>query len=778
MPKIYKDDEMKIIRSDIEKMKARPTMYIASLGDNGCLHLCKEVIDNNRDECSKTESPGNMITIEATPEYLMSRDNGRGIATKILREVLETNQAGSNMTREHGDTAGENGTGTTAVIAMSAYTKIISLRPGEKKRMTLVYKDGKCVEEKVEPYKEKDSGLITVFKPSKKILGVDKIPITMLHEWLMDFDYTLPTTTDMTYKLNGEEFHVKHQSLAQYFDKFISPEERMSEPITIQASGKLREEYDELSWDRHFTVEAAIMYSQPSYRGDDIRKSWMNMIYTSQNGAHVNGVVNGLARYLNERVCKRNKRFEDEDLKRDILAHLHVVVKATCNFAHMFSSQAKSTVFPRAIAIGISNAVYEALCNMNQAKLNDLVDIVIQNNRVRKEGEKVRNLTTESRKKSWIKPDEYLPASSVKTPQAKELFICEGKSARGGLDSARDAKYQAILMCSGKPPVVWEMTLDQALKNPVWYRFVNILGAGIGDSFDIKKLRFGKIIISTDADIDGYHIRTIILTFILKFMPELFEAGVVYIAEPPLYKLMADRKVTYVASQTEYIDECIKAVGNIKLNFPEKDLIAYPAKTFIRDAFTYLETLDTISVDRSINRYLLEHIAHGFVKYGSVEGFIENANIWIRDLCKTFPELRFDDDTNQIIATIDYVDQVVIVDDSLYVALYDIIEILSKYGLLVEYDGAGVVTVCRFFEIIQKKYPTIKERYKGLGSSDATVSREIVMRPETRRIFRVDASDPNVMGSMAMLVGKRKEDIAARKEMIEQYRWVPSDIDT
>ena len=772
------DDEIKIIKTDIEKMQSRPTMYIASLGDLGCLHLCKEVIDNNRDECLKPESPGNMINIEVCPEYLMSRDNGRGIATKILREVLETNQAGSNMTREHGDTAGENGTGTTAVIAMSSYTKVISLRPNEKKRMTLVYKDGKCTEEKNEPYKDKDSGLITVFKPSKKILGVDKIPVPMLVEWLRDFNFTLPTSVNMNYKVNGKDFHVKHQPLSEYFDQFIPKDERMSEPITIQASGKLREEYRDQTWDRKFTVEAVVMYSQPTYHGDDIRKSWMNMIYTAQNGSHVNGVVSGLARYLNERVCKRNKRYEDEDLKRDILAHLHVVVRATCNFAHMFSSQAKSTVFPKAITIGVANAVYEALCNMNQTKLNELVDIVIQNNRVRKEGEKVRNLTTESRKKQWVKPDEYLPASSIKTPQGKEIFLCEGKSARGGLDGARDAKYQAILMFSGKPPVVWEMTLDQALKYPVWYRLVNILGTGIGDAFDIKKLRFTKVIIATDADIDGYHIRTIILSFILKFMPQLFEAGVVYVAEPPLYKLTADKKVTYVASQTEYIEECVKAVGNVRLNFPEKNLTAYSAKVFIRDAFTYLETLDTISVDRSINRYLLEHIAHGFVMYGSVDGFIKHANGWIRDLIKTFPELRFDDDTNQIIATIDFVDQVVLVDESLYIALYDIIEVLSKYGLLVEYDGIGTVTLGRFFEVIQRKYPVIRERYKGLGSSDARVSREIVMRPETRRIFRVDASSPDVQGIYSMLIGKRKEDVLARKEMMEQYRWLPSDIDT
>jgi DNA gyrase subunit B len=235
----------------------------------------------------------------------------------------------------------------------------------------------------------------------------------------------------------------------------------------------------------------------------------------------------------------------------------------------MFSSQAKSTVFPRQLTTAITEAVYKELCDMNQTKLNDLVEIVIQNNRVRKEGERVRNIATETKKKQWSTPDSYLPCASIKTPQPKEIFLCEGKSARGGISSARNAKFQAILMFQGKAPNVWDMTLDQALKSTVWFDLVKLLGCGIGSNFDIKKLNFDKIIIATDADVDGYHIRVSICAFFLRFMPELLEAGKVYIAEPPLYKLMRGKNISYVASQTEYIQECIRSVGNIQLEFPE-----------------------------------------------------------------------------------------------------------------------------------------------------------------------------------------------------------------
>lgn len=565
-----KDDKITIIESDVAKIQARPTMYIASLGETGVLHLCKEIIDNNRDECLKKESPGNEIYIEITDDYIMSKDNGRGIPTKLLRVVHETNQAGSNMTREHGTTAGENGTGTTAVLAMSSYLKVVTLRPSEKKKLTLVYKDGILESESLENYKEKESGLITVFKPSRKILGVSKIPVDMLVSWIEDFAYTMPTSINMKYSVRGKEEIVHHKQLNEYFDQFIPVDKRMSNPIVIKTSGKLKEIIQDKEYNRSFQIEASVVYADPSYHGEDIRKSWMNMIWTVQNGSHVNGVVNGLGRYLAERAIKRNKKLEeDSDLKRDILSHLNVVVKATCDYAHMFSSQAKSTVFPRQLTIAITEAVYNELCNMNQTTLNELVEIVIQNNRVRKEGERVRNIASETKKKQWSTPDTYLPCSSVKTPEPKEIFLCEGKSARGGISSARNAKYQAILMFQGKAPNVWDMTLDQALKSTVWFDMVKILGCGIGSNFDIKKLNFDKIIIATDADVDGYHIRVSICAFFLRFMPELLEAGKVYIAEPPLYKLVKGKNVSYVASQTEYIEECIRSVGNITLDFPE-----------------------------------------------------------------------------------------------------------------------------------------------------------------------------------------------------------------
>lgn len=775
---MMKDDKMDIITNDIERIRKRPTMIVGFVGSKGILHLCKEIINNNADECFKKESPGNTIRIEITSSYIISEDNGRGLPTNLLRTIHETSQAGSNMTRAHGASAGENGIGTTAFTALSSELIVTTFRPQEKKKLTIHYKEGKLVEEILEDYNGKEHGLRTFFKPSKKIMNESEIPVDDLVAWIKGFEYTLDPAIKVFYTVDGEEHRLEHKTIDQYFHEAIPYDKFMSTPIRIECDeGKLPETVQGVTYSRMFKIDAAFMYATPDYRGEDLRQSWMNMIQTAEGGSHVNGVVNGLIKYLTERVIAKKKSLEDDDLRRDILMHLNVAVKAECDFANIFASQEKSKVDSRTLATAISNAVYQKLCDMNQTKLADFVDIVIQNNRVRKEGEKVRNISAESKKKQWSKPDSYLPCASVKTVQPKELFTVEGNSAASGINSARNATFQAVLLFRGKSPNVWDLTLEEALRSNVWRDLVIVLGCGIGSTFDIKKLNFDKIIIATDADVDGYHIRVEICTFFLKFYPEIIAAGKLYIAEPPLYKLAVGKQISYVATQTEYISECIRSVGNVQLHFPEGVVADSTGKRFIEEAFTYLADLTDVSEHLSVNRYLLEHIAHGMMISGSTEQFIEDIVDWLRSLVKIFPELGYDEKSHQIFATIDLTDQVVVVDESLYKRLVPIIQIQQKYGMIVQYDTT-TCTLARFFEEIQRKYPVIKDRYKGLATSDPRVLREIVTDPRTRHIFRVDASDINTMKTYDMLVGKGKEAVKARKEMIMNFQWKPSDIDT
>lgn len=569
----FKDDQYKIIHVDVEKIRARPTQYISSLNEAGAFHLCKELIDNASDEALKIDSPCNQFCIELTNKAIRVTDNGRGIPTDIMQEVYETMQAGTNMTRAGGTTRGENGVGgSTCLLALSSYLKVVSTRPGEKKRLTLEYKEAVLVNKVLEDYNGNDHGLDVTFMPSRKVLGTSTIPVKLIVNWLKDFEYTLKPGIYVEYYVDGKKNVINRKNLEDYITNSIPVDARLCDTLTFSAmADTIDEVFMDKTYKRKLEFEVAVSYADPEkYKGEDIRQSWMNMIHTIENGSHMDGFIRGFSKAVTENIRKKNKRYEDVNFKKDIEAHLNVVLKVNCDFAHMFSSQAKAKVIEPLIGKAIESLTYDWLSNVNNSIMNQITDAVLGNYRARIEGEKMRNVVSSAKGlKTWQKPDTYFPCSSVKTPEPKELFLVEGKSAGGGLKGARDARYQAILTFRGKSLNVWDVTLDRAMQSIPWLNLVKVLGCGIGPSFDIKKLNFDKIIITTDADVDGYHIRVIFCTFFVKFLPEIIRAGKLYIAEPPLYKLTKEKDVFYVASQTEYLQKCIESLGDMEIEFLE-----------------------------------------------------------------------------------------------------------------------------------------------------------------------------------------------------------------
>lgn len=205
-------------------------------------------------------------------------------------------------------------------------------------------------------------------------------------------------------------------------------------------------------------------------------------------------------------------------------------------------------------------------------------------------------------------------------------------------------------------------------------------------------------------------------------------------------------------------------------------------REFVIEAFDYLAILEKCSINHSANRGLLEQIANGYVKYGNTESFIKNINKWVKSVSKIYPELRFDYDTNQICATIDLHDQFIILDNELMEDLMPIIEVQMKHGLLIRWKSASrkidrTAPLSEFFEYIESHYPLIKDRYKGLGSSDAKVSKEVIMDPKTRRIVRVSMNDPDTFRRLGILVGKSKDEVEGRKELLMNFKFTEDMID-
>lgn len=205
-------------------------------------------------------------------------------------------------------------------------------------------------------------------------------------------------------------------------------------------------------------------------------------------------------------------------------------------------------------------------------------------------------------------------------------------------------------------------------------------------------------------------------------------------------------------------------------------------KKFVSEAFDYRNQLMAVSIDRAVNRYLLEHIAAGFVKYKGVDGLIKNIDKWLRSVCKVFKEIGFDDETNQVRAVIDLQDQLVVIDHRLYEDLEYVINVIEKYGLIIEYNRKNSnevksTTLCRFFEDIEGIYPVITDRYKGLGSSNPSVSKEILMNPKTRRLIKVTMEDASTCYRLGTLMGSSREELNARKDMLMNFKFDKSMID-
>lgn len=777
--KQFKDDKYDIIEVDIQRIRTRPTMFISAIGEAGVFHLCKELIDNASDEAMKVDSPCDAFTITMTDKQIRVVDNGRGIPTDIMQKIYETMQAGTNMTRSNGATRGENSLGgSTCLLALSSYLKVVSTRPNEHKRLTLVYKEAELVDRILEEYNGDEHGLDVTYSPSKKVMGYGNIPVDKVLDWLKDFDYTLHPNTNVTYIANGKTYKVQHKPLKQFFGIDREDEKCLSDTLSLSFHGDIDETFMDKTTHRKYKIDFALMYANNQ---EDIRHSWMNMIYTPENGDHVDGVIRALTKYLTEECVRRNKRLQGEDLRKDILAHMQLVVRGECDMAHIFSSQSKHKVLSKSLGQEIAKKCYDTLNESNHTAIGSIVEAILGNHRARMAGEQARDLKSVTKvKKQWSTPDSFIPCSNVKTDHPKELFLVEGNSAGGGLNGARDARYQAILFFKGKPLNTYESDPQKALTSDSWKHVIPTLECGYPP--DLKKLKYDKIIITTDADIDGFHIRVMMCTFFMRFLPELINAGKLYIAEPPLYKLVRGKDVKYVATQTEYIQQCIKSIGDLKTEFPMSK-IKISTSDFVTDAFDYLNILKECSINRSVNRYLLEYIAFGIAHYGSKEAFIKHIDKWLKSVASVFREIGYDHTTNQIYSVIELTDNFVMIDDELITELSSVIDILKKYGLMIHYTSnkRKIDEQCElshFFEYIEDIYPQIKGRYKGLGSSDPEVLREVVMDPSVRRIYRVTMNDAIVMSQMGALVGQGKDCINQRKDMLMNFKFTKADIDS
>lgn len=550
----------------LEAVRKRPGMYIGSTGPRGLHHLVYEIVDNSIDEalagvCTHIECdilPGDIIQV---------RDNGRGIPTGINEKtglpavtvVLTVLHAGGKFGGSgYKVSGGLHGVGSSVVNALSEWLEVEVTQNGHI-------------------YSQKFERGVPV--NDLHIIG-DADGHGTLIRFKADADIFQETTTYeydiLARRLREQAFLNAGLSITLSDRRNDDPEEQISEEFCYEGGIRSFVEYINLSrglnpiqeevihlsttkGDR--SAEVALCYTD-SY--NETLLSFANNINTIDGGTHETGFKTALTRVFNDYGKKfgilkdSDKKFSGEDVREGITAIISVKLTEA-----QFEGQTKGKLGNTDITGLVSSMLYEKLMtyfeeNPSVAKI--LINKSLDASRAREAARKARE---NARRKSPLESNSLpgkLADCTSKEPEKCEIYIVEGDSAGGSAKEGRDREHMAILPLWGKMLNVEKARVDKVITNEKLIPVVMALGTGIGDDFDISKLRYHKIIIMADADVDGAHIRTLLLTFFFRYMPQIIEQGYVYLAQPPLFKVAKGKKFTYAFSDEER-DEVIKEYG-------------------------------------------------------------------------------------------------------------------------------------------------------------------------------------------------------------------------
>ncbi|TWI59588.1 DNA gyrase subunit B [Halalkalibacter nanhaiisediminis] len=556
----YDESQIQVLEG-LEAVRKRPGMYIGSTSARGLHHLVWEIVDNSIDEAMAGYCDTIQVTIEED-NSIRVEDNGRGVpvgihekmgrpAVEVIMTVLHAGgKFGGGGYKVSG---GLHGVGASVVNALSSILEIEVHR--EQKIHYQKYHFG-APDADLEVIGETDkTGTIIHFKPDPQIFTETTVyDYDTLAKRLRELAFLNKGLTIMiTDKREGgkeAKFHYEG-GIASFVEHLNRTKEVLhEEPIHIEG------EKDGL------TVEVAVQYND-SYISNIY--SFANNINTHEGGTHESGFKTGLTRVIND-YARKNGLFKDndpnltgEDVREGLTAIISVKIPDP-----QFEGQTKTKLGnseARTITDSLFSEYFSRFLSENPQVARKIIDKGLMASRAREAAKKARELT---RRKSALEVSSLpgkLADCSSKDASISEVYIVEGDSAGGSAKQGRDRHFQAILPLRGKIINVEKARLDKILANNEIRAIITALGTGIADDFDIAKARYHKIIIMTDADVDGAHIRTLILTFFYRYMRPLIESGYVYIAQPPLYKLTQGREVNYVYTDKQ-LEEALKDIAD------------------------------------------------------------------------------------------------------------------------------------------------------------------------------------------------------------------------
>ena len=562
----YGADQIQILEG-LEAVRKRPGMYIGSTSSRGLHHLVYEIVDNAVDEalagyCDQIQvsiNPGDSITVV---------DNGRGIPVGINHkagipavEVVFTilHAGGKFGGGGYKVSGGLHGVGASVVNALSEWLEVTIYHEG--KVYCQRYERGKAVYSlKVigdcEPEK---SGTTVSFLPDKEIFEDTVYDYEILKQRLREMAFLtkglkIVLTDRRTEEVMEREFH--YEGGINEFVTYLNKSKEALYPEIIYCEGE-----------KNGVVVEVAMQHNDSYTENTY--GFVNNINTPEGGTHVVGFRNALTKTFND-YARKNKLLRDsepnlsgEDIREGLTAIISVKIEEP-----QFEGQTKQKLGnseARGAVDGVVSSQLEIFLEQHPAVAKTIVEKSVLAQRAREAARKARDLTRRKTPLEGMSLPGKLADCSDKNPENCEIYIVEGDSAGGSAKTARNRVTQAILPLRGKILNVEKARLDKIYGNKEIKAMITAFGTGIHEDFDISKLRYHKIIIMTDADVDGAHIATLLLTFLYRFMPELIKQGYVYLAQPPLYKIEKNKKVWYAYNDDE-LNEILMEIGRDSSN--------------------------------------------------------------------------------------------------------------------------------------------------------------------------------------------------------------------
>lgn len=800
---VHEVDEFQQIRDNI-------AMYISSTGTGAVINLIHEIVNNSLDELVNPECrnsqivKGDKITIyiDEKEKKIVVEDNGRGIPHDKMVEMSTKKHSSSKFGRSANPfAAGTHGVGVKITVALSEYVAIESYK-GDTSKL-IEYHFGNLDEHKKKKEKKERFGTIVTFIPSEKYLGQFDLNVDEVEDWLRRLSYQLPSE-DIKIELladrkDGSKYNRTYMKKPLTDNVEFIATKTEYKPILLfdETSYEKKEKKDKDDLDEELMKLTVSFTHDKSIQGLTV-DSYCNYVHTLNHGTHVDGVKNALSKFFLKAVREKGNKSDVEVIKEDVFSGMVLAVQLL-HTTPVLHAQTKDAVMNTEITKKADQLTTRQLTEYfksNQQLLEKIVNLIKLNAKARLGSMKVKGV--DIKKSNYLTDSEipgYFPLANRNYNGYTELIITEGDSASGNIDKVRNRKNQAVLGIFGILNNVVDMDWKEVMTKDKIKALVNVLGCGIGPTFDITKCRWNKIIIMTDYDVDGHNITSFLCSFFVFHMPELVKAGMIYKAIPPLY--LMDEKTRkkykcekYLYNKLEYFDLRHKIFADhIELLEESKDggankLTTKQVKNWLDINREYSVALDALQSYAIIDRFILETLTDLTLSYDLRKK--DQREKYFKAAKKLLPELGdYDTDIMRVEGVHNGDVFAVIIDDLFFKNARNLIEVLSRNAsLYVGYRKKGSndefrrMTIGQCLQEITNEYSfNTGQRFKGLGEMRAEIMFETGVNPLTRKLYRLTVSNwEDTLQGMRELHSKK--EISARKEILQTFRATYDDLDS